>query len=193
MRVLVIYAHPVEASLSAALHAAVVEELTRAGHEVDDCDLYGEGFGAVLTRQERLDYHDLAVNAAPVAPYVARLLAAQALVLVHPVWNFGLPAILKGYLDRVFLPGVSFRIEDGKVAPNLTNIKRVAVVTTYGGTRWRAFLVGDPPRKIAKRFYRAVFRTVRPVQYLAKYDMNNATREGCAAFIGEVRAAMRSF
>ena len=193
MRVLVIYAHPVETSLSAALHEAVVGTLRQAGHDVDDCDLNAEGFAAVLTRQERLDYHDLAINRAPVETYVARLLAAQALVLVHPVWNHGLPAILKGYLDRVFLPGVSFRMEDGKVAPNLTNISRVAVVTTYGGTRWRAFLLGDPARKIAKRFYRAIFRTVRPVLYLAKYDMNNATREGCTEFIEKVKAAMRGF
>jgi NAD(P)H dehydrogenase (quinone) len=39
--------------------------------------------------------------------YVDRVLAAQALVLVFPVWNFGFPAILKGFFDRVFLPGVS--------------------------------------------------------------------------------------
>jgi NAD(P)H dehydrogenase (quinone) len=59
--------------------------------------------------------------------------------LVFPVWNFGYPAILKGFLDRVFLPGVSFRLVDGKVKPNLTHIRKLAAVTTYGGTRLRAF------------------------------------------------------
>ena len=46
----------------------------------------------------------------PVAPYVDRLLAAEALVFSFPVWNMGFPAILKGFVDKVFLPGVSFTL-----------------------------------------------------------------------------------
>ena len=57
MRVLVLYAHPVETSFNAAMHKMVVQTLREAGHEVDDCDLYAEGFDAVLSRQERLSYH----------------------------------------------------------------------------------------------------------------------------------------
>ncbi len=187
MRVLVVYCHPVEDSLAAALHRAVVEALTGAGHEVDDCDLYAEGFQPVLTREERLIYHDVPDNQAPVKDYVERLFRAEAVVFVYPVWNFGMPAMLKGYFDRVFLPGVSFRLETGGVAPNLSNIRKVAVVTTYGGTRLRAFLVGEPPRRVAKRVFRAVFTPLKPVKYLALYDMNNVTREQCAAFIEKVR------
>lgn len=67
--------------------------------------------------------------------------------MVFPVWNFGYPAILKGFIDRVFLPGVSFVLTDGKVQGNLQNIRKLAAVTTYGGTWMRAFLCGDPPRK----------------------------------------------
>ncbi len=120
MRVLVVYAHPVETSLAAALHRAVVDALTEAGHQVDDCDLYAEGFQPALTRAERLDYHDTSCNRAAVDTYVERLLDAEAFVVVCPVWNFGFPAILKGYFDRVFLPGVSFRLENGAIYPNLT-------------------------------------------------------------------------
>jgi len=190
MRVLVVYAHPVETSFAAHLHRTVVQALTQAGHEVDDCDLYAEDFAAVLTRQERLGYHKVPDNLGPVSAHVERLRRAEAFVMVSPVWNFGLPAILEGYFDRVFLPGVSFHLEDGQVQPALTNIKKVIVVTTYGATRWRAFLMGDPPRKFGKRFLRAVFRTLRPVAYLPLYDMNNVTKERCEAFAGKVRAAM---
>jgi NAD(P)H dehydrogenase (quinone) len=62
MRVLVLFAHPVETSFVAALHRAAVDSLRQAGHEVDDCDLYAEGFDPVLSRQERIDYHDLDIN-----------------------------------------------------------------------------------------------------------------------------------
>ena len=85
--------------------------------------------------------------------------AADALVLSFPVWNYGYPAILKGFFDRVFLPGVSFRLVDGKVQPSLHNIRKVAAVTTYGGSRFRALLMGDPPRKLVNRLLRA---TIKP-------------------------------
>ena len=120
----------------------MVDTLAARGWEVDDCDLYAEGFNPVMTAEERRAYHEVAPNTAPVQAYVDRLLAAQALVLVFPVWNFGFPAILKGFFDRVFLPGVSFRLEDGLVKPNLTHIRKLAAVTTYGGTRMRATLGG---------------------------------------------------
>ena len=108
MRVLLLFCHPVEDSYHAALHRTACSALERAGHEVDDCDLYAEGFCPVLSREERIGYHDIGSNCAPVRGYVERLLAAEALVLCFPVWNFGPPAMLKGFLDRVFLPGVSF-------------------------------------------------------------------------------------
>lgn len=184
-RALVLFAHPCAESFSAALHACVVDRLQGRGWEVDDCDLNAEGFSPVLTAAERRAYHDTGVNAAPVAGYVERLRAAEALVLVFPVWNFGFPAILKGFFDRVFLPGVSFRLEDGKVRPNLTQVRRLAAVTTYGGTRMRAFLAGDPPRKVVTR---AVWHVCRPekTRYLALYDMNRATAADRARFLAHV-------
>lgn len=188
MRVLVLYAHPDPESYGAALHETVVASLRAAGHEVDDCDLYAEGFDAVLSRAERVGYHDLASNTHPVAGYVERLQRAQALVLCFPVWNFGYPAILKGFFDRVFLPGISFKLVDGKVRPNLWNIRKLVAVTTYGGTRWRALLMGDPPRKLVKRVLRAVCHPGARPLYLAHYDMNRATPESRKAFLDRVRA-----
>jgi NAD(P)H dehydrogenase (quinone) len=189
MRVLVLYAHPVETSYGAALHAAVLEGLAAAGHTVDDCDLYAEGFEAAMSRQERLVYHTVPDNQASVADHVRRLEAADAVVLVHPVWNFGYPAILKGFFDRVFLPDVSFRIEAGKVKPALHNIGTLMVVATYGADRLRAFLAGDPPRKLATRVLRATIRPGARVRYLAHYDMNRSTDDSRARFLARVRGA----
>ena len=190
-RALVLFAHPCEESFSSALHTTVVERLRARNWEVDDCDLNSEGFNPVLSNAERRDYHEVGPNIAPVADYVARVRAADALVMVFPVWNFGYPAILKGFLDRVFLPGVSFRLENGKVRPNLTQIKKLAAVTTYGGTRLRARLCGDPPRKCVTR---AVWHVCRPdkMRYLALYDMNRATQQKRAAFLTRVSQEMEA-
>ncbi len=191
-RVLVIFAHPLDDSLSAAAHGRAVEALAAAGWEVDDCDLYAEGFDPVLTAEERRSYHDTTLNTAPVQGYVDRLRAADAIVFVFPVWNFGYPAILKGFFDRVFLPGVSFALSDGKLTPCLDNIRKIAAVTTYGASRWIAVLAGDPPRRHIRR---AVWGLTRPdkTRYIALYDMNNATRAGCTTFLDRVTTEMRAF
>jgi len=190
MRVLVLYAHPNPESFVAALHRTVVETLRRAGHEVDDCDLYAEGFDPVLTYEERVGYLAIPENRKPVESYVQRLERAEALVLVFPVWNFGFPAILKGFLDRVFLPGVSFKLVNGLATPNLTHLKTLVAVTTYGATRWRAFLLGDPPRKVVTRMLRVLVAPVAKRRYLALHDMNRQTPEGRAAFLAKVERTL---
>ena len=96
MRVLVVYAHPLADSFAAALHQTIVAALRRGGHEVDDCDLYAEGFDPVLTAAERRAY-----NTATPRPRRCRrprraAQAAEAMVLCFPTWWYGMPAILKG-------------------------------------------------------------------------------------------------
>jgi NAD(P)H dehydrogenase (quinone) len=110
-----------------------------------------------MSTEERIAYHDTATSRIRVLPYADRLLAAEALVLVYPVWNEGFPAILKGFFDRVFIPGVSFEIgPDGVATPDLGNLKKIAAVCTYGADRLTTFLLGDPPRRIVKRLLRAM-------------------------------------
>ncbi|MBZ9985969.1 NAD(P)H-dependent oxidoreductase [Mesorhizobium sp. BH1-1-5] len=193
MKVLVLFAHPVETSFNAGLHRTIVERLVAAGHSIDDCDLYAEDFDPRLTRAERLGYHDQRGPNDAVAGYVERLKNADALVLSFPVWNYGYPAILKGFFDRVFLPGVSFELVDGKVQPTLHNIRKMAAVTTYGGSRFRAMLMGDPPRKIVKRMLRATIKPGAPVSYLAHYSMNLSTDETRNAFMTRVATTMDAF
>jgi putative NADPH-quinone reductase len=189
---MVLFAHPVETSFGSAVHTAVVASLKAAGHEVDDCDLYAENFNPVLSREERLNYHDETICTKPVQQYVDRLHAAEGLVLSYPVWNYGYPAILKGFFDRVFLPGVSFKLAHGRVWPNLQHITRVAAVCTYGGDRWRAWLMGDPPRRLFKRLLRATVHPMAKARYLPLYDMNRNTEATCAAFLQRVSAEMRA-
>jgi putative NADPH-quinone reductase len=200
MRVMVLHAHPVEESYNRALYNAVLDTLKANGHQVDPVDLYAEGFNPVLSRDDRLNYHHVPDNVTPeLKPYVDRLMAAEALVIVHPVWNYGFPAILKGYFDRVFMPGVSFVLvggdgpDKGKLVPNLKHIKKVMFVTSYGGDRLRSWIMGDPPRRMAKRWGWVTFGGWLPPKYLALYDMNNVTPDGLKAFIGKVKREVGKF
>ena len=191
-RALVLYAHPCEESFAAALHGVVVDGLASKGWQVDDCDLYAEGFNPVLTAAERRGYHDTATNTHGVQAYVDRVIAADALVLCFPVWNYGYPAILKGFFDRVFLPGLTFKMENGLVKPGILKIEKLAAVTTYGGSRLRSFLAGDPPRKLISRVVWGSTGRGK-LRYLALYDLNRATVDQRHAFLDNVSREMGQF
>jgi NAD(P)H dehydrogenase (quinone) len=194
MHVLVIYCHPVETSFHAALHKEVVANLLAAGHTVDDCDLYAEGFNPVLSREERLGYHEVPANQLPLADHVERLRRAEAIVFCFPTWCFGLPAMLKGYFDRLFMPGVAFDISDpANVKPMLTHIRRISAVVTYGRPRWVAWYMGDPPRKIITRYMRRLTGNTARADFHAYYHMNVATEPRLKRFLQRVGQAMAKF
>jgi NAD(P)H dehydrogenase (quinone) len=189
MRVFVLFAHPVETSFGAAVHKTLVATLAKRGHQVDDCDLNAEGFDPVMSRQDRIDYHSVSANRTRVAPYVERLLAADALALSFPVWNMGFPAILKGFIDRVFVPGVSFNLsENGDYSAALSNVKKIGVACTYGGTRLTTFLAGDPCKRFVTRSLRITCGAGTTVDYVALHDMNHSRPDRREAFLRRVEA-----
>jgi putative NADPH-quinone reductase len=191
MRVLYLYCHPLPESFHAAIRGRALDGLRAAGHEVDLLDLYADRFDPVLSEDARRHYHDTARNQAGLEAYVQRLKSADALVVQFPVWCFGMPAMLKGFFDRMIMPGVAFDISDAtRVKPMLGNLKHVAGIVTYGRPRWTAFAMGDPPRRIVKRHLRWFADRRARVDYHALYHMNVATAAQRAAFLEKVRAAM---
>ncbi len=120
LNVLVVYAHPEPTSFAAALKDRAVAELTAAGHRVEVADLYAEGFDPVAGPDdftERADPERLHIQreqqhavdsdtlAADVSRELERLERADVVLFVAPLWWFGLPAMLKGWVDRVFVFG----------------------------------------------------------------------------------------
>lgn len=191
MRILVVYCHPLATSFHARLHDDVVSALRSAGHEVDDCDLYAEDFQPVLSAAERQGYHRVPDNRQPVRDYVERLERAEALVFCFPVWCFGLPAMLKGFFDRVLIPGVAFDLSDpARPRGGLTHLRHVQAVVTYGRPRWTAWLMGDPPRRVITRYLRLLCGGRARIRYHACYHMNTATPQRLSRFRARVSAAM---
>jgi NAD(P)H dehydrogenase (quinone) len=114
-------------------------------------------------------------------------------VLCHPTWTFGPPAILKGFYDRVLMPGVSFTLENGKVRPALLHIRHLAAVVTYGRPRYMVLWMGDPPRRIVTRYLWWLTGKRAARTYLARYHMNVVTPELGRRFIAKMDRAMRRF
>ena len=178
MRVLVIYCHPDGTSFASILHATVVTSLKKAGHTVTDLDLYNDGFRPVMTLQERSDYDNPDLYHKTVEKYANQLEAAEAIVAVYPTWWYGLPAMLKGYFDRVWAPGVAFDIGSGGKfeTDRLKQIRKLGVVTTYGSTWWLIRLyMGDPERKLWGRAIRKLCGKRCTLDWHVHYDMDHAT------------------
>lgn len=161
-KALVVLAHPADHSLSRLFAQTAFEALSALGHEATLLDLYSEGFDPVLTGAERAAYYAVSADTAGITNHAAMLADAKTLVLVFPTWWFGLPAILKGWIDRVFAPGVAFdhASDFGPIKPRLTRLRKVVVITTLGSPAWIDWLVmRRPVRRILKT---AVFGLCAP-------------------------------
>ena len=188
MRVLMIYAHPRADSLCAALRDAAKTGLEAAGHSVKLRDLYAEGFQPAMSGDERGRYHDATTNLIGIEDHVESLRSADALLLVYPTWWYGMPAMVKGWFDRVWAPGVAFRIGDGAIEPMLTNIKRIGVVTTYGSPNWLLWYIGHIDRKLMGRGIRRLCAKDCRVEWLTLTRMDSRTLAECESFVRRVRA-----
>jgi NAD(P)H dehydrogenase (quinone) len=194
MRVLYVYCHPLSDSFHAAIRKEALAGLDEAGHTVDLLDLYAEGFDPVLTAERRRDYHDPARNRANNQAYADRLMAADALVVQFPTWSFGPPAMLKGWFDRMFGPGIALDLsEPSHAKPMLMHIRWIAGISTYGRPRWQAIAMADPPRRIIKRYLRWFTGSKAAVRYYALYHMNVATDAQRGRFLAKIRREMARF
>ena len=194
MKILLVFAHPGAGSLNAAIRDRAIAALEKAGHAVDLCDLYAENFDPVLTAGERAAYFDEAANRARTAAYVERLFAAEGLVFVFPTWTLGPPAILKGFFDRVMVPGVSFRQDEhGRLHPNLRHVRSLAAIVTYGRDRPILRWFGDPPRKMFTRYMPWFLAKGARVRYLGLYNLHKPSARRIERFLVRVDREMAGF
>lgn len=153
MHCLVVKAHPLTESLCASLTDTAVSALQTTGHEVVLEDLYAEAFAPALMPAERASYYTETYAAEAVTAQTERLLNAEALVLVFPTWWFGFPAILKGWFDRIWAPGIAYdhAPDLGAIRPRLHNLRHVLAITTLGSPWWVDNLImGRPVKRTLK-------------------------------------------
>ncbi|WP_183086178.1 NAD(P)H-dependent oxidoreductase [Mycetocola tolaasinivorans] len=140
MHALIIFDHPYgadsgrnvphERSLAAAALDRVLAGLHRGGHTTDVLDLHREGFDPVLNAEDLRAWRTRAAPRADVLALQARLDAADHLVLIFPVWWMAMPALTKGFLDRVLTKGYAFEEEKPGSLPTrlLTRLRGVSVI-----------------------------------------------------------------
>jgi putative NADPH-quinone reductase len=195
MKVLTVFSHPRRQSLSGAVLDAFADGLRTAGHEVEIADLHGEGFDPVMTPADEPDWSDSRKRYSDaVLREQARIARNDALAFVFPVWWWSLPAMLKGWFDRVWAKDIAFTLRDGcRITPLMTHIRKIGIVTTCGAPRWWSWIVGQPGRRTILRGIRALCARRCKTMYLAHYLMDASTPETRAAFLGEVRRRVGKF
>ncbi|QWW68059.1 NAD(P)H-dependent oxidoreductase [Rhizobium sp. WYJ-E13] len=193
MRVLLVFAHPLQKSFTASVALTAREALEASGHVVDLLDLYAENFDPRLSNTERGGYFDVPYDTSAVAGIVDRLKAADGLVLVFPQWWFNFPAILKGFFDRVFAPGVAFThdVAGGRIVPQLINIRFLYALTTTGSPWWLVhFYMGNPVRRLLKRGIANFCSRKLVFRMMSLHDMDRATEARRKAHLERIRKAL---
>ncbi len=194
MKCLVVKAHPLSDSLCSSLAERVVRVLEGAGHAVEVEDLYGEGFDASLTETERRSYYAGPYSVQQASTQIERLLVAEAIVLVFPTWWFGFPAILKGWFDRVWAPGVAYDHADeyGRIKPRLSHLRHMLAVTSLGSPWWVDRLVLRQPVK--RTLKTAIVGTCAPqcrLEMLSLYKSEELTSAQVEQHWGRVERALQ--
>lgn len=138
MKTLIIYNHPHEGSFCSAIRDAVISGLDVGGHEYKVIDLDKDGFDPVMREKDLSAFVQASRNPGKeiegldtlVEVYVNKMRWAERIVMIFPIWWMTMPAMTKGFIDKVIFPGLVYKMEGGKLVSQLSRLKQVVVITT---------------------------------------------------------------
>jgi putative NADPH-quinone reductase len=188
MNVVVVLGHPSADSYCAAIFERIILALkSQSTHNVTAIRLADEKFATAMSTVERMAYE----TATPLINdetkrHAEVLLQAEALIFVYPTWWSGLPAQLKGWLERVFVLGVAFQFnKNSKIRPNLHNVRHIIGVSTYGSP-WRYVkLVNDNGRRTLTRAIRMSTGLRTRTMWCGIYALDTCTQQQREKFIAD--------
>ena len=146
--------------------------------------------------EKRTYLTDTARNIDGVAAHVEALRWAEGWVVVYPTWFYGAPAMLKGWLERVWLPGVSLphrhAPSSAPSAASCRNIRLFVGITTSGSPWWWLKVIGDPGRSLFMKGLRPLYARRCRMRWLQLYNMNHVTAGRARGLRARVRASCRA-
>lgn len=192
MRTLVVHCHPDPGSFSAAARDRVLQALERRGDEVRLHDLYADGFDPLFTAGERERHLEPGPDPS-IARYAEDLKWCRQLVLVHPTWWSGQPAMLKGWIDRVWVDGVAWHLPPGgnHLRRGLRNVRRIVTVTAHGSGRLTNVLEGQVGKQLVRRTLRSLCHPLVRTKWIAFYGIDTAPDDARRAFLDRIERAFR--
>ena len=187
MRTLVVTCHPDPASFTAAVAERAVAAIRGRGDETRVTDLYQEGFDPLFTADERRRHLDPGADPA-VAHHAEDLQWCERLVLIYPTWWSGQPAMMKGWIERVWVRDVAFDLppHSNRVHARLHNVRRLVAITTHGSSKLVNAVQGEAGKRIVTRTLRAVCHPLARTTWLAMYGVDTSTEQQRHAFLDRV-------
>ena len=186
MNIVVVLGHPSADSYCAAIFEKIIGSLeAQASHKITAIRLTEEKFVTAMSTAERTAYETSSpLISDETKRHAAALMQAEALIFVYPTWWSGLPAQLKGWLERVFVLGVAFRFNDNnKIRPNLQNVRHIIGVSTYGSP-WRYVkLINDNGRRTLTRAIRMSTGLHTRTMWCGIYALDSCTQQQREEFI----------
>ena len=140
MKTLIVYYHPHEGSFCSAIRDAVENGLHKGGHECKTIDLDKAGFDPVMREKDlaafvaagRMGEDGLDGVDPVVLRFMKKLRWAERIVMIFPIWWMTMPAMVKGFVDKVIFPGIVYKMENGRLVSQLSSLKDIIVITTTG-------------------------------------------------------------
>jgi len=191
MNHLLIYAHPNPKSFNHAIVQTILEEFRNAGKELPLRDLYAMNFSPVLAAADFSALQNGSVRD-DVAAEQELIRAADVLIVVYPLWWSGMPAMLKGYIDRVFSYGFAYEINETGGVGLLTG-KKVFLVTTTGASR-EDYEQLDMYRSFAQTIDSGIFRFsgMEVIDHIYYASVPYVTDEVRKTMLEDVRSQVRA-
>ncbi len=182
-------------SVEAEAADALVAALNAGGHDVDEIDLAGDAITICMTADEHRAYESVgADHPDPVtAAHISLLQAADGIAFAFPTMWMA-PAALKGWLERVMLPDIAFRLDEKSrvLKPGLTNVRHLAVVTTTDHPKKHRLAYGDPARRLVMRSIRSLCNRRCKTTWLAMHDRSRASDTEAASFVARVSSTFEA-
>lgn len=193
MKALVVVAHPVPESLTHSAAARAVAGLRAAGHDVTVLDLYADGFAPAMSAVEREAYHSeqplVSADAIAAADLVRE---SEILVFAYPTWWSDVPAIMRGFFERVFIPGVAFELDPGagKVRPIMQHVRHLVGISIYGSPWVYVKAMHDNGRRMIARALRLCTGRKTKTTWLGLFRVDDADESVVSAFLERVENTM---
>lgn len=160
MRTVIVFNHPYEGSYCNAILNAITNGLQKANCEIDLMHLDNDGFTPVMSKADLKAFVEHKPIDPQVIDYTERLKKADHLIFIFPIWWDLMPAMTKGFVDRVLCPGVAYdhHPRGFGLVPLLKNLKNVTIITTMNKPKiMYSLLIGN---LIRKAMLRSVFKTM---------------------------------
>jgi NAD(P)H dehydrogenase (quinone) len=188
-RVLVIFCHPCAEGFIPSAFDQVAVGLRAAGADVRVHDLYREGFVPELSAQEHRTHAEPGV-VDELQRHADDLRWCDTLILVYPTWWSGQPAMLKGWIDRVWASGVAWELPEGanRLRPTLRNVRQLVAVTSHGSSKLVNSLQGEGGKRTLFRSLRTMCHPLTRTHWLAFYGIDADDADRRVAYLDQLAA-----